>query len=84
MTPPPGLVHLLRNTPVRELIRALERDGFSFRRGRGSGEVYRHLYGRRVVVHYHASSETLPPGTLRSVLSGARWTQEDASRLGLI
>ncbi|MXY22028.1 MAG: addiction module toxin, HicA family [Dehalococcoidia bacterium] len=80
----PELVRRLRNTPVRELDRALHRDGFTYRRTRGSARVYRHPDGRRTVLHYHRSNDTLPIGTLRSILSGTRWTQEDLERLGLL
>ena len=81
---PPHLLQPLRNTPVRELIRALEGDGFTYRRRRGSGRVYRHPDGRRAVIHYHHAGDTLPIGTLRSVLAGTRWTEDDLQRLGLI
>jgi predicted RNA binding protein YcfA (HicA-like mRNA interferase family) len=81
---PPHLLQQLRNTPVRELIGALEQDGFIYRRLRGSGRVYRHSDGRRVVIHYHHSGDILPMGTLRNVLRGARWTEIDLRRLGLI
>ncbi len=81
---PPHVLQQLRNTPVRELIGALEQDGFIYRRLRGSGRVYRHSDGRRVVIHYHHSSDTLPLGTLRNVLGGARWTENDLRRLDLI
>ena len=81
---PPQLIQHLRNTPVRQLIAALQRDGFLYRRTKGSGRVYRHADGRRVVVHYHHSSDTLPIGTLRQILSAARWTEADLERLGLL
>ena len=84
MTPHHDLVRRLRNTPVREIVRALERDGFSYRRSRGSSRVYRHDDGRRTVIHYHRSNDTLPIGTLRSVLSGTQWTEEDLKRLRLL
>ena len=84
MTLPPDLIRLLRNTPVREIVRALERDGFTYRRTRGSSRVYRHPDGRRVVVHYHRSNDTLPFGTLRAILNSSRWTPDDIERLGLI
>lgn len=74
----------LRNAPVRKLVRALERDGFTFRRKKGSGRLYRHPDGRRTVIHYHHSSDTLPPGTLRSVLAATRWTEDDLLRLKLL
>lgn len=84
MTLPSSLVHRLRNVSARELVEALERDGFSYRRGRGSGRVYRHLDGRRVVIHYHWPNDRLPRGTLGDVIAGASWTEADARRLGLI
>jgi predicted RNA binding protein YcfA (HicA-like mRNA interferase family) len=78
------LLQRLRNIPVRELIGALERDGFVYRRAKGSGRVYRHPDGRRAVVHYHHGGDTLPLGTLRNVLTGTRWTDADLERLGLL
>ena len=79
------LVHRLRNTPVRELVQALERDGFILkRRTRRRSHIYAHPDGRIVVVHYHKGSDTLPRGTLKSFLSGTRWTEDDLRRLGLI
>jgi predicted RNA binding protein YcfA (HicA-like mRNA interferase family) len=74
----------LRNLPVRKIIRALERDGFAYRKKKGAGRLYRHPDGRRAVIHYHHGSDTLPDGTLRSVLEGTRWTEEDAKRLELL
>jgi len=74
----------LKNTPVRELIRALERDGFKYKRRKGSQRVYRHPDGRRVVIHYHHAKNTLPPGTLRNFLDGTRWDEDDLRRLGLV
>ncbi|PKB63541.1 MAG: hypothetical protein BZY80_07040 [SAR202 cluster bacterium Io17-Chloro-G2] len=74
----------MRNTSVRELVRALERDGFTFRRTRGSGRLYRHPDGRRTVIHYHSATDTLPIGTLRSVLTGTNWSEDDLRRLGIL
>ena len=84
MTIPPGLVSRLRNIPIRQWIAALERDGFYARRSRGSHRVYRHADGRRVVLSYHRSNETLPTGTLRQVLQDTQWSEDDAQRLGLL
>lgn len=82
---PRGLVHLLRNVTVRELERALERDGFTIsRRIQGSGRLYEHWDGRTALIHYHRANETLPRGTLANVIRGARWTEADVRRLGLI
>jgi predicted RNA binding protein YcfA (HicA-like mRNA interferase family) len=71
------MIEELRNTPVRKLIHALERDGCLYRRAKGSQPVYRHPDGRRVVVHYHHGGDTLPIGTLRQNLEATRWSEED-------
>ena len=84
MTSRATLVHLLRNVTARELVSTLERDGFTYRRGKSSRRLYRHEDGRQVAVHYHRSSDTFPLGTLRKMLHDAQWTEEDARRLGLI
>jgi predicted RNA binding protein YcfA (HicA-like mRNA interferase family) len=81
----PELVHLLRNTPVRELVNALRRDGFVLEREtRTGGRIYSHPDGRLTVVHYHHGSDTLTRRTLRSVLEATRWTLEDIRRLRLV
>ena len=77
------MISKLRNTPVRELIRALEQDGFQYRRRKESQRVYRHPDGRRVVIHYHHAKDTLPHGTLQNFLNGMRWNEDDLKRLGL-
>ncbi|MDN3515333.1 MAG: type II toxin-antitoxin system HicA family toxin [Candidatus Brocadia sp.] len=78
------MIQKLRNTSVRELIRALEKDGFQYTRRKGSQRVYRHIDGRRTVIHYHHAKDTLPPGTLKSFLNGTQWNEDDLKRLGLI
>ena len=81
---PPDLFERLRNLPVRRIIRALERDGFTYRKKKGAGRLYRHSDGRRTVIHYHHGSDTLPVGTFRNVLEATQWTEEDLKRLELI
>lgn len=78
------LAHLLRNISTRQLIGALERDGFRHSGGRGSHRVYRHPDGRRTVIDYHRGSATIPPRTLRQILRDTGWTEADARRLGLL
>jgi len=78
------MIEGLRNTPVRRLIRALEHDGFVYRRAKGSQRVYRHPDGRRIVIHYHHGGDTLPIGTLRQILEATRWAEDDFRRLGLL
>lgn len=79
------LVHLLRNVPVRELMRALERDGFILQRTtQTGGHIYRHSDGRTTSIHYHRGNDTLERKTLASVLRATRWTEEDLKTLGLL
>jgi predicted RNA binding protein YcfA (HicA-like mRNA interferase family) len=76
---------LLRNKPVKDVERALLRDGFALIRQTGTGSrFYSNPDGRRTVIHFHRGSDTLPLGTLGAVLAATRWTEEDARRLGLL
>ncbi len=85
MTDPLVPVHRLRNVSVGEIVRALQRDGFTqSRRSRSSSRAFIHPDGRRVFIHYHRPNETIPRGTLGNIIQSARWTEADASRLGLI
>jgi len=84
MNRPENLVHRLRNTPVRELISALKRDGFTLeRQTRTGGRIYAHPDGRIAVIHYHRGSDTLTRKTLESLLQGTRWTEDDLRRIDL-
>lgn len=79
------LVHLLRNVPVRELMRALERDSFILLRAtQTGGHIYRHPDKRTTSIHYHRGNDTLDRKTLASVLRATRWTEEDLKTLGLL
>ena len=83
MTRPQDLARRLRSITARELVGALERNGFTYRRTRGSSRVYRHSDGRRTIVHYYRANDTFPIRTLTSILSGTQWTEGDLERLGL-
>ena len=72
-----------RGISARQLIRALEADGFILQRVRGSHRIYKHDDGRRVVVAYHALSDSFPIGTLRAMIADAGWQDEDLQRLKL-
>lgn len=75
----------LRSLTARQLVAALHADGFILRRQRGSHRRYRHSDGRRVTLTFHHSSDTFPPGTLRSMIEKqARWAEDDLCRLGLL
>jgi len=75
----------LRSLTARELIAALNGDGFYFVRQAGSHKRYAHADGRRVTVAPHGGGDTFTIKTLKSILeSQARWTKDDLRRLGLI
>ncbi len=75
----------LRNITARELISALNRDGFTWDRGDGSHQVFCHPDGRRVTVTFHGSGSTFTRKTLKSmIVTQARWTESDLKRLKLI
>ena len=59
----------LRGLTVHEIQRALERDGFSLARQKGATRFFKHDDGRRVTLHVHRRSQTLPIGTLRESLN---------------
>lgn len=78
------LTHRLRNTPVRAIMKALERDSFILRRSTSTGgHIYVHPNGQRVVIHYHHGSDTLTRKVLESILEGTRWTEQDLERLAI-
>jgi predicted RNA binding protein YcfA (HicA-like mRNA interferase family) len=77
MTPVP------RGLLARQLVRALEADGFVLQRVRGSHRIYRHPDGRRVVLAYHSLNDSFPIGTLRAMIRDAGWADADLERLGL-
>jgi predicted RNA binding protein YcfA (HicA-like mRNA interferase family) len=64
----------------KELIRALERTGFTIDRTRGSHVLLKHPDGRATVVPIH-SRETLGPGLLRAILRDVEMTAEQLREL---
>ncbi len=77
-----SLIHLLRNTPVRQIVQVFGRDGFTLeRQTRTGGRIYYHPDGRIAVIYYHSGSDTLTRRTLQSILEGTRWTEDDLRRL---
>jgi predicted RNA binding protein YcfA (HicA-like mRNA interferase family) len=75
----------LRSLTARELISALQRDGFFFVRQTGSHRRYAHTDGRRVTVAPHGGGDTFTVKTLKSILeTQANWTASDLVRLGLL
>ena len=75
----------LRSLTARELIAALERDGFRWVRQVGSHQRYRHPDGRRVTVAPHGKGDTFKVKTLKGMVEvQACWTEEDLKRLKLV
>ena len=75
----------LRSLTARRLVAALTKDGFVVQRQRGSHRHYRHPDGRRVILSFHHTSDTLRPGTLQSMIeTQARRTDQGLRRLGLL
>jgi predicted RNA binding protein YcfA (HicA-like mRNA interferase family) len=75
----------LRSLTARQLISALQRDGFFFVRQKGSHQQFRHSDGRQVTVAPHGSGDTFIPKTLKSMIERqAHWTEEDLKRLNLL
>lgn len=74
-----------KNITARVFIRALEQDGYVFKRKSKSGHrIYKHVEtGRRISVPYHHSGRTYPPGTLSRLIKATGWTDEDLVRLKL-
>jgi predicted RNA binding protein YcfA (HicA-like mRNA interferase family) len=65
---------------AKELIRALERNGFTIDRTRGSHAFLKHIDGRATAVPVH-SRETLGPGLLRAILRDVEMTAEQLTEL---
>jgi len=77
--------HLLRTTTAREMVAALLRDGFVFRRQKGSHHRYNHPDGRRVTVAFSNATDTFRVKTLQAMIEKqARWTGSDLHRLRLL
>jgi len=75
----------LKNITIRNLISALERDGFTLKRSSGSHRTYQHpVSGIRVTLPYHHAGETAMPGLINEVLKSTKWTEDDLIRLKLM
>jgi predicted RNA binding protein YcfA (HicA-like mRNA interferase family) len=74
---------VLKNVATRQMIRALEQDGFTRTRQSGSHAIYL-KEARRVVVAIHSLGDTIPLGTLRRMCRDAGWEEDDLRRLELL
>ena len=80
-----SIIARLRSLTARELIAALNRDGFYFVRQVGSHQRYAHADGRRVTVAPHGSGDTFTIKTLKSMIERqANWSGDDCARLRLL
>lgn len=61
---------------AREIIRVLERRGFSLSRSSGSHHIYKDAAGRRATVPVHVG-KILHPKVLQSILNDADMTADD-------
>jgi predicted RNA binding protein YcfA (HicA-like mRNA interferase family) len=59
-----------------DVIRVLRRNGFGKVGQKGSHQKWRHADGRQVIVADHGS-KSIPIGTLRSIIEGAKLSVED-------
>ncbi len=76
----------LRNITALNFTRALERDGFVFKRkSRGGHRVYQHAEtGKRISVPFHYSGQTFGPGLIQQLIKAVGWSDEDLVRLRLV
>ncbi len=73
----------LRNVRTRQILAALERDGFEKTHQTGSHATYRRG-DQKLMVPIHSPGATIPIGTLHRIIADAGWTEEDLRRLKLI
>jgi predicted RNA binding protein YcfA (HicA-like mRNA interferase family) len=65
----------LPRVTAAEIIRVLERLGFSLARQSGSHKIYKNQEGKRITIPYHAR-KIIHPKVLRSILKDAGLTVE--------
>lgn len=59
-----------------DVVRVIRRHGFALTAQKGSHQKWRHPDGRMVIVANHGS-KSIPIGTLKSIIEGARLTTDD-------
>ncbi|MEW6655064.1 MAG: type II toxin-antitoxin system HicA family toxin [Bacteroidota bacterium] len=70
----------LPRVTAAEVIKVLEKVGFSFSRQSGSHKIYKNKEGKRATVPYH-SGKILHPKVLKSILKDADLTTEKFKEL---
>lgn len=75
----------LRSLTSQELTKALEKDGWSWKKTVGAVQIYRHPDGRIVSIHLHPADKSgYGPKLLKGLLSDIGWSEKDLRRLRLI
>ena len=59
-----------------EVVKVIRQHGFVLSGQRGSHQKWRHPDGRMVIVAHHGP-KSIPIGTLKSIIEGARLTPDD-------
>ncbi|MSU65053.1 MAG: addiction module toxin, HicA family [Opitutus sp.] len=59
-----------------DVVRVIRQHGFALAGQKGSHQKWRHADGRTVIVARHGS-KSIPLGTLKSIIEGAKLTPED-------
>lgn len=73
----------LKGISAKELIGALERDGWDRDCTVGAEQIFRKGHGRRVSIHVHPG-KTFGPNLLKSILVDIGWTEKEMRDLKLI
>lgn len=73
----------LKAKTAKDLISALQKDGFLFDGKRGATQGYRHPDGRHAVIHYQPN-KSYGRGLLKDLFQDIGWSEADMRRLKLI
>ena len=65
---------------ARQIIKILEKSGFTLTRQSGSHMIFKNASGKRATVPFHAS-KILHPKVIKSILRDANLTIEEVARL---
>jgi predicted RNA binding protein YcfA (HicA-like mRNA interferase family) len=83
----PNVWNQLKNVTADDLVRALERDGWTpdpSSKGAIQGFIKKHgIVNERVTIHYHPK-KTYGPKLLKGLIKDIGWNDEDLTRLRLI
>jgi predicted RNA binding protein YcfA (HicA-like mRNA interferase family) len=77
------MIKIRKSITAREIVLALEKDGFYLHHQRGSHRTYK-KGNLRVDVPYHHAGQTFPIKTLLCMIKDTGWTEDDLRRLKLI